>query len=146
MSTEGTSGGASVATRNHVALADWSMEKSDVCGRSGLDWSAQVVTLRGSTVPLVMVHMANGLAESGENLVEMWELVNLIRSCELPFICMGDWNMTPEELQNAEMMGPIGAVIKTPLVVQFTCSSGNRLLDDALVDRRLESVVPVEPF
>ena len=36
-----------------------------------------------------------GLAESGENLVNMWELV---RGCELPLICMGDWNMTPEEM------------------------------------------------
>ena len=27
---------------------------------------------------LVMVYMANGLAESGENLVKMWELVNAV--------------------------------------------------------------------
>ena len=68
-STKGTSGGASMATRNHVALAAWSSEKSDLCGRSGFDWSAQLAGLRGSTVPLVMVYMTNGLAESGENLV-----------------------------------------------------------------------------
>ena len=47
------------------------MEKSDVCGRSGFDWSAQLVRLRGSTVLLVMVYMTNGLAESGENFVKM---------------------------------------------------------------------------
>ena len=40
------------------------------------------------------------------------------------------------------MMG-IGAVIKTPSGVEFACSSGNRLLDHALVDRRIESVVTV---
>ena len=95
---------------------------------------------------LVMVYMTNGLAESGENLVKMWELVNRIRGCEVPFICMGDWNMTPEEMQKTEMMGSMGAVIKTPLGVEFSCSSGNRLLDYALVDRRLESVVVVESF
>ena len=45
-----------------------------------------------------MVYMTDGLAESGENLTKMWKLVNLIRGCELPFVCMGDWSMTPEEM------------------------------------------------
>ena len=54
--------------------------------------------------------------------------------------------MTPEEMQKTEMMGSIGAVIETPLGVEFTCSSGNRLLDYALVGPRLDSVVMVEPF
>ena len=61
-STKGTSGVTIIATRNHVALAAWSMEKSDVCGRSGFDWSAQLVRLRGSTVLLVMVYMTMRLA------------------------------------------------------------------------------------
>ena len=43
-------------------------------------------------------------------------------------------------------MGSTGAVIKTPSGVEFTCSSVNRPLDYVLVDRRLESVVKVEPF
>ena len=45
-STKGTSGGTSTATRNHVALAAWSTEKSDVRGRSGFDWSGQLLRLR----------------------------------------------------------------------------------------------------
>ena len=53
--------------------------------------------LQGSTVLLAMVHLRNGLAESVENLEKMWELANLIRDRELPFICMGDCNMTPEK-------------------------------------------------
>ena len=53
---------------------------------------------------LVMVYMTNRLVESGENFFKMWELVNLIRDCELPFICRGDWNMPPEEMQKTEMM------------------------------------------
>ena len=71
-------------------------------------------------------------AESGENLVIMWGSSTSSGSNELPFICMGDWNMTPEEMQKT---GSIGAVMKTPLGVEFTCSSGNRRLDCALVDR-----------
>ena len=59
---------------------------------------------------------------------------------------MGDWNMTPEEMQKTELMRPTGAVMKTPPGVEFTCSSGNRLMDYALIDRRLESVVKVKPF
>ena len=81
-----------MATRNHVAMAAWSMQQSDVSGRSEFDWSGQLVSLKSSTVLLVMVYLTNGLAESGENLENRWELANLIRDCELPFTCMGDWN------------------------------------------------------
>ena len=100
----------------HQAARSWPREttlpwppgvcrKSDVSGRSGFDWSGQSVRLKGSTVLLVMVYLTHGLAESGENLEKMWELPNLIRDRELPFICMGDWNMTPEEMQeNTELV------------------------------------------
>ena len=108
---------------NHVALAVW----RSVRGRSGFDQSAQLLRLRGSTVLLVMVCMTNGLGE-------------------LPFVCMGDWNMTPEEMQKTELMGSTGTVIKILLGVEFTWSSGNRLMDYTLVDRRLESVVKVKTF
>ena len=91
-----------------------------------------------------MVYMTNGPAESGENLTV--ELVNLITGCELPFVCMGDWNMAPEEMRKTELMGSTGAVMKTPLGVEFSCSSGHKLMDYALVDRSLESVVKVKSF
>ena len=52
--------------------------------------------------------------------------------------------MTPEEIQTTELMVSRGAVMKTPSGVEFTCSSGNRLLHNAMVDRRLERVVMVE--
>ena len=71
--------------------------------------------LKGSTVLLVMVYLTNGLAESGENLEKMWEHANLIRDRELPIICMGDLNMTPEEMQKTELVSSTGAVIKTPV-------------------------------
>ena len=48
--------------------------------------------------------------------------------------------MIPGKTEKTEMMGSIGAVIKTPSGVESSCSSGNRLLDHALVDR----VVTVE--
>ena len=62
-STKGNSDGTSISTRNHVALAAWSWEKSDVCGRSGFDWSAQLVRLKGSKV----------LAWPSQNLVKNME-------------------------------------------------------------------------
>ena len=92
---------------------------------------------------LVMMCLTNGLAESGENLGHMWELAHLNRDRELPFICVGDWNMTPEEMQKTELVSSICAVIKTPVGVEYTCTSGNRLMDYSLVDRRLASVVQV---
>ena len=75
------------------------MEKSDVGGSSGFDCDAQMLRMRGVTVLVVMVYMTNGVAEPNENSPILWELVNLTRSNDLPFICMGDWNMTPEEME-----------------------------------------------
>ena len=79
-SINGTPGGPCMATRNHVAMAAWSMQKSDVSGRSGFNWSGQLVRLKGSTVLLAMVYLTNGLAKSCENLEKMWELANLVRT------------------------------------------------------------------
>ena len=47
---------------------------------------------------------------------------------------------------STELVSSIGAVIKTPVGVEYTYTSENRLLDHAMVDRRLASVVQVEPF
>ena len=128
------------ATAKTIGKFDQRCVRRHSTGRSGFDWSAQLARPRGSTV-FVMVHMTNGLAESGENLVKVWVLVYLFRDCDLSFICMGDWNVAPEEMKKTELVGSVGAVMKTPLGVEFTCSSGNRQVDYALVDRRLESVV-----
>ena len=98
-STKGTPGDSNIVTRNHVALAACRTEKSDVRGRSGFDWIAQLVRLRGSTVLLVMVCMTNGLAGSGEKLTKNVGARQSHQGCELPFVCMGDWSMTPEEMQ-----------------------------------------------
>ena len=75
------------------------------------------------------VYLTNGLAESGDNLEKMWKLADLVRSCELPYICMGDWVVTLEKLQKTYSISAIGAVVKKPVGVEYTCSSGNRLLD-----------------
>ena len=45
------------------------------------------------------------MGESDENLVNMQELVNLIRGSDLPFICVEDWNMTPEEKEKTRYDG-----------------------------------------
>ena len=123
ISTKGTSGGTSIATRNHVALAAWSKENSDVCGRSGFDWSAQLVRLRGSTVLLVMVYMTRGWRSQVHTGLKCGSSSASSGGCELPFICIGHWMMTPEEMQKIEMMGSVVAVRKTPLGVEFTCST-----------------------
>ena len=49
-------------------------------------------------------------------------------------------------MQKTELVSSIDAVIKTPVDVEYTCTSGNRLLDYVLVDRMLASVVKVEPY
>ena len=59
-SINSTSGGTCMATRNHVAMAAWSIRKSHVSGRPGFDWSGQQVKLKGSTVLLALVYLRMG--------------------------------------------------------------------------------------
>ena len=49
----------------------------------------------------------------------------------LSFIFVGDWNMTTKKMMRTNMTCSIGAVINKPAGVEFTCASGNRLLDYA---------------
>ena len=73
-----------------------------------------MVRLRRAAVLLVIVYMTHGLAESCDNLVNMWELVNPFRSNDWQFMCIGDWNMALGEMGKTEMKRSIDAVIKTP--------------------------------
>ena len=52
-----TAGGTNIATRNHVASAAWSEDKSEVGGNSVFDLSTQIVRLKGAAVLLVLVSM-----------------------------------------------------------------------------------------
>ena len=63
-----TADGANIATRNHVASAARSADKSEIGGNLVFDLSAQFVRLKGAAVLLVLVYMTNGLEKRRRNV------------------------------------------------------------------------------
>ena len=63
-----TADGTNITTRNHVALAAWSTDESDVGGNSIFDLSAQIVRLKGAAVLHVPVYMTNELKKRRRNV------------------------------------------------------------------------------
>ena len=63
-----TAGSTNIATPNHVAVAVWSADKSDVGGISVFDLSAQIVRLKGATVLLGLVYVTHALENPRRNV------------------------------------------------------------------------------
>ena len=139
--TKGTSRGTSTATRNHVALAAW-------IGEVGRAWalSFRLECTVGDTERL------HGVTRHGVH--DGWGWLSRAKTCEKcgssstssgAVSCRSSAWETGIRLQKkcrkTELVGSSGAVIKTPLAWRSLAPVGNRLLDYALVDQRLESVV-----
>ena len=92
-----------MATRNFVTNTDWRTEKSDVSGRSGFTIYQDTRLFRS----LVLIHVINELTDTNENLIKVQELVNFIRSDDLLFILIRDWNMSSERWSNSTWWTPL---------------------------------------
>ena len=78
--------------------------------------------------------------QEGPNLERTRGVINLIKVTKLPWVIIGDFNRTPEEVAESEWCRFIKGVVLTP-DLPFTCtgngSDGGRLIDFAIADRKL---------
>ena len=149
----GPKGGASAGTAIFVrkaigfdrATKGWSGGSGVAEGRIAVAWS-QAVTKAGILILSVYLWTNEGL--SAKNLRVLAAAAAIIDSHGGPWLIGGDFNMTPEELQQGagwEWLGRVGGVVRgtgTP-----TCAGGvGRELDFFIIDARLaEQVIKVEP-
>ena len=82
---------------------------------------------------------------AGINLVKLAQIWQLIIQIGLPFIIVGDQNMTPDSWDQQNWLSRFDAVVLAPSGVTFTCNNGGRILDFVILSRPLTLAVKLVP-
>ena len=67
----------------------------------GLDWGAEIIRTKGRSLVLIQGYFDCGAGTTDVNLQKYRQVVELIKILNLPYIWCADWNMTPDEVQDA---------------------------------------------
>jgi hypothetical protein len=93
------------------------------------------------------VYFKDGIGLAGETLERRMQLASTARTLKGPWIMVGDWNMTPQQLAEGGVVDQTGGSVITPKDTIFTCSSGmGRMLDFVVTPRWFCGQVPVRPL
>ena len=146
----GTSGGVLFIFRAHLALTPWGVScmksELDPAAGYGLDWVALRMQLKHTQIVLLSVYLTCNIGVAGENVTKLAQLRDFVERCPWPCALMGDWNLTPQELQETGFLTSIvnrRMVIRVPDVA-YTCTQGaKRIIDFMVVDARLLAATSV---
>ena len=110
----------------------------------GEQWSGAIVRFKGHDILFVAVYLQDSVGWGGRNGGVLRDIESTCRAMRIGFVIGGDWNMTPEELNEEGWVEHLGGVCKTP-PVGATCSSGKgRMLDYAVCSKSLEERIELE--
>ena len=98
--------------------------------------------LRGISVLWMIVYMDASIGLKGANLDKLRQMSYLIRVVGLPTICMGDWNMTKEELNAKGWCSDLNITPVIPDNTEFTCKKmPRRMIDYFLVSDKFLGMI-----
>ncbi len=85
--------------------------------------------------------------DGGSNIEKCKEVLRLVGAIKLPWLIMGDFNVTPEECVATSFFGYLGGTLAAP-DMEFTCTSNgsDRLLDYAIASKELAEFIQARPF
>ena len=138
-SEKGTHGGALVISRKHLHCTAFEEGRKG----KGRDWAAIRVRVKGMDILYVAVYLTCGIGATGENILKIKEVMAFVMVTGLPFILVGDWNMSPEETLQAGWTQKLDAEVIVPKGVTGTCLTGSTL-DYAIISKNLRPIVQIE--
>ena len=147
-SETGTMGGAAIVTRGHLHIREYAEANpppspEQLCG-VGLDWSAITIRARGMDVLLVALYLTSGDAKSRENYTKFEQVTRLVKAVGSPFIIIGDFNQTPDQLIEWGVLTPMAGHVLAPRAA-LTCTSGTgRLIDYVVCSKSLLPVLHLQ--
>ena len=98
------------------------------------DFTALQWRLRGVALTVIIVYLTPSEGAAKSNLAKLANLGSFIRSLRTPWLALGDWNMTPGELDASGWPQEVEASFLVPSDTEFTSWSGpGRLLDFGLL-------------
>ena len=112
-------------------LAAQLMQETDLALEAGnKDWAFAGIALKGASFLLGAVYLEDGQGLQGDNLLRLEAIRRFLAGAGRPFVLLGDFNMTPEELAGGGWLDGLGAGILKPHDLAATCTSGaGRMLD-----------------
>ena len=144
-SERGTQGGALLMARANLDVAWITEEEAKENQRSafvGTDWVVGRIKLKGFEFLLVYVYLNCSAGVASENCAKLGQIMKLVKEVGLPFLALGDWNVTPAELIDSEWPRIMAAAVFVPGDEDSTCfSTTNRLLDYAVGSREMEQLI-----
>ena len=84
-------------------------------------------------VPLAHFVLTDLQAASALNLTTRARLGALVHTMHLPYVIVGDFNMTLDELVATQWIDQIRGQIVLPHAIVSTCSNGGRMVDYAII-------------
>ena len=107
-----------------------------------------ICRMQGFHLHLVLVYFDDGCPlDDGANAVKGKNIAALVKGIKLPWVVIGDFNKTPEELGSSSLFEWLGGIILAP-EVDFTCTSNgtDRLIDFAIISPELQDFAAVAPL
>ena len=91
---------------------------------------AVVFSLQTFRMVCMMMYLINGIGFTGQILVSLQEVGQLLAILGLPFCIIADWSAPPQKLQQLGWVHQVGGDIVVPTNVTFACrNAAKRMLD-----------------
>ena len=134
-------GGELIAVRKHLNSRPVQSEYLESVAEyfmSTLRFSARMVVLKGLEVLFLAVYLwaSEGFSQRNQTILKQMKL--LIQMLDLPFLCMGDFNITFKEFAESEWPDFLGADTIDPQMVTTTTLSTDRPIDFALISKSIK--------
>ena len=97
-------GGVAIAVKNHLRTGQMlpAPAECDQLKPQGLDWVAKVVW--GKNIKIAVVSMYLRPTQTADHATAFAQVKTFIASVDVPYIIVGDFNLSPEKLQNSGLL------------------------------------------
>ena len=139
-SAKGTTGGAAILARSHLRVGsslDVLSCANPVEDHEPIDFAAAIVHGCHSRILLVTCYLTDSQGASALNLTKLARMGALIQTMHLPYVIVGDFNMSPAQLTATQWIDQIGGHFVIPQETVSTWSSGGRMIDFAVISPAL---------
>ena len=102
----------------------------------------QICSASGTSLTVVGIYLDASIGLVGQNLVKLHTLAKLLSMVRGPWIVIGDWNATPQELAQIGWLQINGGKILTASNRSYTCTLGQgRMIDYAVISGSAEYLI-----
>ncbi|CAK0825067.1 unnamed protein product, partial [Prorocentrum cordatum] len=130
-------GGEAIFVLKHLAATSWERMLGESQCKA---FRAATLHLQRGNLVVVTAHLFPGDTLGGANAERLRSVGHFVTTLADPWVIIGDWNLSTEQLQASQFMQLVDGIIVKP-DVDITCStaSGSSLIDFAVAKRGFEA-------